>query len=63
MEDLRFIIASVTLVLFLVSFGLAGLERRWQRLTPFREVCDAAVGIGAFIVAGLWIVAFLLDGN
>lgn len=63
MEDLRFIIASVTLVLFITSFALSGLEQRWQKLTPFREVCDAAVGIGAFIVAGLWVVAFLLDGN
>lgn len=63
MEELRFVVAAATLVVFMTSFLLSGLERRRPRLTPVREVCDAAVGIGAFIVAGLWAVSFLLDDN
>lgn len=61
MADLRFVIAVATLMLFLVSFLLSGLEKRWSRLTTTREVCDAAVGIGAFTLAGLWGLSFILD--
>lgn len=61
MADLRFVIAVATLTLFLTSFLLSSLEKRWNQLIAVRAVCDAAVGIGAFILAGLWGVSFLLD--